>query len=296
MRNLIKTPILLIILSLSCFSCKQTTLAQNKTSDRNLTSEFNNYWYTGAAEISTYELSENRYGELRNGKSTLIYVTEDFVPKKQVKADRQNPSNQPVLKLNTVKKFLTGVYPYSIMQSSFLPLREEKHATKITASIQEWCGQTFIQLNNRNHFEINTFSYFESEGDQSIKIDKTFTENELWNLIRVEGLKKLPVGEISLLPSFEYLRMSHKEIKSYKAKISASTKEGLIDYTIFYPQLDRKLVITFQEKTPYIIESWSDQIGNKKPSTAKRITTKKLPYWQQNSKEFESLRSELGLQ
>ena len=288
---------LLILLGLSCFSCKQATHAQNKSTERNLPPAFKEYWYQGTAEISTYELSENRYGELRSGKATLIYVTEDFVPNKQVKADQTHPKNQSVLKLNSVKKFVTGVYPYSIMQSSFLPLQaEETHATKVTASIQEWCGQTFIQLNNRKQFEIKAFSYFESEGDQEISLPKTYTENELWNLIRLEGLKSLPVGEIRLLPSFDYIRLNHKDIKSYRANIEASTENGIVNYKINYPKLNRTLTITFQEKAPYIIESWSDQTGNKTPSIAKRITTKKMPYWQQNAKSFEPLRNELGLE
>lgn len=296
MRNIIKIPFLLITLGFGCLSCKQTTHAQNQTPERNLTQEFKDYWYQGSAEVSTYELSENRYGELRNGKATLIYVTEDFVPEKQVKADQNNPNNVSVLKLNSVKKFVTGVYPYSIMQSSFLPLQGEAHATKISASIQEWCGQTYIQLNNRKQFEINAYSYFESEGDQKIKIDKTYTENELWNLIRLEGLKSLPVGEIALLPSFENIRLSHNEIKSYKALISTTSDKGLINYTINYPELNRTLTIIFNAKAPYIIESWSDQIGNNTPTIAKRITTRKMPYWQQNAKRFEPLRNELGLE
>lgn len=295
MKKFQKNILLIIPIVLGFVSCKQTTTAQNAP-QRNLSPDFNNYWYQGNAEISTYELSENRYGELRNGKATLIYVTEDFVPKKQVKADRTNPENSPVLKLNTVKKFNTGVYPYSIMQSTFLPLKEKVHAMKITTSIQEWCGQTFMQLNNKENFEIKAFSYFESEGDQTLNLSKTYTENELWSLIRLNGLKNLPVGEMDLLPSFEYFRLNHKEVKSYKAVIESKTKDGLVDYTVSYPKLNRKLTITFQEKAPYIIESWSDQIGNKKPSTAKRIVTKKLPYWQQNSLKFESLRNELGLE
>lgn len=295
MKKFQKNILLIIPIVLGFVSCKQTTIAQNAP-QRNLSPDFNNYWYQGNAEISTYELSENRYGELRNGTATLIYVTEDFVPKKQVKADRTNPENKAVLKLNTVKKFNTGVYPYSIMQSTFLPLKEKVHAMKITTSIQEWCGQTFMQLNNKENFEIKAFSYFESEGDQTLNLPKTYTENELWSLIRLNGLKSLPVGEMDLLPSFEYFRLNHKEVKSYKAVIESNTKDGLVDYTVSYPKLNRKLTITFQEKTPYIIESWSDQIGNKKPSTAKRIVTKKLPYWQQNSLKFESLRNELGLE
>lgn len=294
MQKLTKILLLLFVI-FNFVSCKQSTQAQKKASNRNLSQEFKDYWYQGNAEISSYELSENRYGELRTGKATLIYVTEDFVIDKQVKADHFNTDNNPILKLNSIKKFVTGIYPYSIMQSSFLPLKYEEHATKITTSVQEWCGQTFIQLNNRKQFEINTFSYFEEEGDDTFEIEKNFTENELWSLIRLEGLKGLPTGEINLIPSFEYIRLTHHQIKAYKAKISSIVENGIVSYTIQYPEFYRTLTINFQEKYPYIIEGWSDQTDNKQPSTAKRIITKKLPYWDLNSIKDEKLRDELGL-
>lgn len=295
MHKIIKIQIILFLVCFSSFSCKQTTHAQSSIKPRSLTQQFKTYWYAGLAEISSYELSENRYGEVRNGKAALIYVTEDFVPQKQVKADQNNPDNISVLKLNSVKKFITGIYPYSVMQSTFLPLQVNDNAIKITASVQEWCGQTFIQLNNKKDFEISAFSYFESEGDQQLNLPKTLTENELWNLIRLEGLKNLPNGEINLIPSFEFIRMSHSKIKAYKAKISNSIENGLVSYTINYPELNRTLKIDFQEKAPFIIEGWTEQIGNKTPSIAKRIATKKLPYWNLKSKKDEILRHELGL-
>ena len=295
MKKVIKIQLLTILVGLNFISCKQSTQAQNNNPNRNLSEQFKAYWYQGNAEISTYELSENRYGELRNGKATLIYVTEDFVADKQVKADYQNPNNKPVLKLNSVKKFITGVYPYSIMQSSFIPLQEEGHALKISSSIQEWCGQTFIQLNNKDVFEINSFSYFESEGDTKTSLPKAFTENEIWNLIRVNGLNDLPSDEVNMIPSFEFLKLNHVPLKAYKATINSSTNNGIINYTINYPELNRKLSINFEQKFPFIIKSWSDQIGNKQPSTAKLITTKKLPYWGLKSLKHETIRNELGL-
>ena len=69
----------------------------------------------------------------------------------------------------------------------------------------------------------------------------------------------------------------------------------MITYRINYPSLNRTLKINFQEKAPFVIESWSEQIGNNEPSTAKRITLKKLPYWRLNHKKDEVLRNELGL-
>ncbi len=294
MKKILNHIALSFLLSINLLSCQETT--KNKPKLIELNTDFKNYWYQGKAEISTYQLSQNRYGELRNGTATLIYVTEDFLPKKQVKADNTSPNNIPVLKLNSVKKFTTGVYPYSIMQSSFFPLKgEKKHALKTTASIQEWCGQTFMQLNNKKNFEIDIKSYFASEGDQKLSLQKNILENELWNLIRMHGDKHLPEGEINCIPSFEFLRLKHKKAQSYKATASLKKEDSLNIFTLTYPELKRTLKISFQHLFPYIIENWSEEITPHQPTIAKRITTKLLPYWNQNSNKFTHLRSELGL-
>ncbi|MEX2379219.1 MAG: hypothetical protein WD530_00630 [Vicingaceae bacterium] len=36
---------------------------------------FNNYWFSGNAELSSYELKEARYGEIRKGEAVLVFVT-----------------------------------------------------------------------------------------------------------------------------------------------------------------------------------------------------------------------------
>ena len=174
-------------------SCGETAVKETKEVAMNTSSEalpsnspkkplsetFKKYWYAGNAEITSYQLEMARYGEIREGKSVLVYVTEPFAAGKQVKADRSNPSNIPVLKLNATKKFLTGIYPYSIMTSSFYPVSNDQHAIKLTNSVQEWCGQVFAQLNNKSQFEVNSFSYFESEGDHQFKLDKAILELSL---------------------------------------------------------------------------------------------------------------------
>ena len=64
------------------------------------------------------------------GKAVLIYVTEDFLNKEQVKANRKSKVSQTVLKLNRTKKFNTGIYPYSIMTSLFTRLGQKKPLAK----------------------------------------------------------------------------------------------------------------------------------------------------------------------
>ncbi|MEC8831778.1 MAG: septum formation inhibitor Maf, partial [Bacteroidota bacterium] len=164
-----------------------------------LSDGFKKYWYAGEAEITSYQLSQARYGEIRDGKAVLIYVTEPFLPEEQVKANNSNPENVSVLKLNATKKFMTGIYPYSIMSSTFYPVYDNQHAIKTSLSVQEWCGHVYSQLNNRDKFEFTSHSYFEGEADQAFSMEKVILENEIWTKIRINP-DNLPVGDISIIP------------------------------------------------------------------------------------------------
>ena len=263
-----------------------------------LSKEFNDYWYSGEAEITSYKLEQVRYGELRDGKAVLVFVTEDFLPEVQVKADNYSDKNTPVLKLNATKNFNTGIYPYSIMQSTFYPVANNQHAIKISASVQEWCGHAYTQLNNREAFEIMSHSYFQSEADQSFKIEKTWTENELWTKLRIDP-KSLPVGELNIIPSLEYGRLSHKTIKAYNA--IASLDNGT--YIVSYTELNRSLKINFNTKFPYDILGWEETTVSDYGASAQTLTTKatklesiKSAYWRKNHNADEGLRETLKLQ
>ena len=125
---------------------------------RNLSKEFKEYWYSGEAEITSYSLLQERYGEIREGTAVNVFVTEDFLPEEQVKANNASEKNISVMKLNQMKNFNTGIYPYSIMGSTFSPITNSGHALKVSAGVQEWCGQVYMQLNNRENFEIESHS------------------------------------------------------------------------------------------------------------------------------------------
>lgn len=268
---------------------------------KELSPEFKKYWYAGEAEITSYELEQARYGEMRKGKAVLIYVTEPFLPQKQVKADQVSAKNIPVLKLNTTKNYLTGIYPYSIMSSSFYPVHDNQHAIKVTFSAQEWCGQVYAQLNNREKFELMSHSYFENEADQTMELGKQILENELWNKIRIAP-KDLPVGNHKIIPSFEFIRLSHKELKAYDAILSLTSNGTVSSYKISYPELERTLTIDFDTNFPHEIQGWSEHAlsgfgDNRKKllSTAQKIKSIKSPYWQKNGNQFLPLRDSLGL-
>ena len=80
--------------------------------------QFKDYWYQGKAELTSYDLEQARYRDIHQGDAVLIFVTEDFSKKKQVKLDypSKNPKDAvPILKLNSTRKFNTGIYPYSCL-------------------------------------------------------------------------------------------------------------------------------------------------------------------------------------
>ena len=298
-----------LLVSYSINSCQEKT---NQTSELStisesknenlapktiLSKEFKDYWYNCEAEITSFKLEQARYGELHEGTAVLIFVTEDFIPSVQVKADNYSENNTPVLKLNATKKFITGIYPYSIMQSTFYPVSNNEHAIKMSTSIQEWCGQVYTQLNNRDEFEVTSHSYFQGEADESFTLEKTWTENELWTKLRIDP-KSLPVGDLEIIPAFEYLRLSHDTTQAYNA--SGSLENGT--YTLIYPELNRTIKINFNPNFPYDILGWEETTLSGFGASERTLTTKaskletiKSDYWTKKNNADQGLRETLKL-
>lgn len=266
---------------------------------------FGDYWYQGLAEITSYDLEQARYGEVRDGEAVLVFVTEPFSRSKQVKLDIAGEAGSDevtVLKLNHMRNFVTGIYPYSMMTSVFTPVSEGPFPLKVTATSQEWCGHTFTQLNrNESGYRARLFSYFESEGDQDGELPETMLEDGLWALIRVNP-EALPVGDIQLVPSAIFQRMSHLDLQPYAATASLSGDDGRRTYRIEYPELDRTLNIYFAAEFPHEISGWEETrmsgFGEGRRLLTTRATMKgreMLPYWDLNSTEDAHYREQLGL-
>ena len=267
---------------------------------RELTPEFKRYWFSGQAEVTSYHLQQERYGEIREGTAVTIFVTEDFLPEVQVKSSSSNKTNVSVMKFNTLKNYNTGIYPYSIMSSTFSPINTTGHPLKISNSVQEWCGQVYMQLNNRKDFEIQSHSYFEGEADRRLNLAKTNLEDELWNLVRLNP-EELPTGDISIIPSFEYIRFNHIEIRAHNAYANLKQGDSITIYTLNYPDLQRQLKLFFRNRFPYEIEKWEEVNASKQNDTLRLLTTgtkikrMKTDYWNKNQNEFAPLRDSLGL-
>jgi hypothetical protein len=199
-----------------------------------------------------------------------------------------------VLKHIGVKKYLTGIYPYSVMTSTFSPVHTENNALKITHSMQEWCGHVYMQLNNRKSFDIQTHSYFEGEADQKLTLPKSWMESDLWNRIRINP-EELPTGDFTILPSFEFFRMGHQKIAAHRASGNLVKGDSIATYTLSYTDMKRELKIYFSSDFPYTIERWEETHPNGLKTTAEKLKRMKSPYWRKNSNKFEYLRDSLGI-
>jgi hypothetical protein len=262
--------------------------------------QFAGYWYQGEAEVNSYRLEQLRYGEMREGEAVFVFVTEDLSRSKQVKLDQPDKAGNrkvTVLKLNHLRRFVTGIYDYSLMSSVFTPVdtRRYPHSLKTTATVQDWCGHAFTQLNLKGkRYLVRNFSYFEAFGDQRERIPAALLEDELWNRIRL-GPELIPAGEVEVVPGTFFARLLHKEIKPHKAVLSLEMKEAVGRLSLKYADLGREFEIRFDASFPYRILGWTESDGGRLLSRGTLLGSTKSPYWQQNALKFEHLRDSLML-
>ncbi len=307
MQQLLRGIYLILLLCASLFmGCSQADSKESASADAG---SFKSYWYSGNAEITRYELQQARYGEMRKGDAVLIFVTEDFLADKQVKYEfGDNDNAVPILKMNSTRKFYTGIYPYSMMTSVFTPTSGEP-TLKVATSSQEWCGHTFLQLNNRDDkIAVELRSYFQAESDQNFKIDTALLEDELWTKIRINP-ESLPTGDFEIIPGSTFARLRHTKLKGEKASASLKTttdkdfsENEIRVYELEYKELERKLSIKFEKEFPYQILGWEETYKSGFGANAKLMTTKaikthslKTNYWSKNKLSDSHLRDELGI-
>lgn len=261
---------------------------------------FGTYWFQGKGEICNYDVKQMRYGEIRSAQQIMIFVTEDFSARRHVKLD--NPENAgddrvPVLKCNLIRRFTTGIYDYSLMQSVFTPYDATRHSRtlKTTTSIQDWCGQAFMQFDaGEKGYTTRHFSYFESEGDVETSLPMALLEDELWTRIRINP-ETLPIGRASVIPSAIYGRLLHKPLLAYTAEINIQQLDTIRELNLQYLDIPRKLVIRFDAAFPFRIREWEEYDGETMLSSGILQEYILLPYWQLNRQENEGARNDLDV-
>ena len=307
------TPVLAAVILLLC-ACRQNA-PQTAATDREVVAVqtsvatdataasrpagWDEYWYAGLAELNSYRTTQRRYGEDREGSAVLIFVTEDFLPERQVKDDGAPADEQAVsvLKLNRVERFTTGVYDYSIMQSVFTPVSRDRHphTLKTTLSVQDWCGHVWAQYNFRkNAYQVEYRSYFQAEGDQRVSHAAALLEDELPNLVRLDPAW-IPDGEVLLIPSEKYGRLHHKSTEPRRATLRLHRGEDALTLGVEYRDLERSLSYEFDPDFPHRLERWTVTQDGQRDFEAERTATRREPYWQQNGNRFAPMRDSLGL-
>jgi hypothetical protein len=202
------------------------------------------HWGDGRAELSGYALTQERYGQTRQGgRAVLIYVTETFSRSLRVKADpgKHPPEDElPVVKLNINEHFQTGVYDYNLMTSAFCAV-EGGALQKLVFSSQEWCGQMFETLwpQPKGPARHDRHSYFDGEADDDtpFALGDAFTADELF--ISVRGLgRPLKDGALHVVPRLKELRLLHRPMEAIPAVCaqSASTQKRTVPAGTFEVQ------------------------------------------------------------
>lgn len=268
--------------------------------------DFYAHWADGKAEVSSYEVIQPRYGELRQGYGVMIFVTESLHRQTFIKVD--SPPSEAAsfyaLKLNHILKFATGIYDYSIMTSVFSEVAGER-LRRISFSAQEWCGQVFDEaLFSDGQINGHISSYFASDGRGAYQLKRPehfASEDHL--LIRIRELQgpfmDLGTGrEVEVLPSFWQLRQAHQPHAVVPGRIDKVAEEPIetaagalasVRWELHIGQRQRTL---WTEKAyPHRILRWEDSDGGR----GALLRTIRVPYWQLQADADAVYRRELGI-
>lgn len=265
---------------------------------------FNDHWNDGLAEVNRFRLTQSRYGQLREGDAILIFVTETHDTKTHVKMNNPNQGDLPVLKLNHYRRFPTGLYPYTFMTSTYSPV-DTAHAafpSRITHSMQEWCGQVYLQVDQWTEQQVTyqLHSYFEDESRHTT-LPVHYTEDGLLNLIRLAP-EQFPKGETSVVPAVHYLRFTHqpwqaaKAIGTYEQVTTWSyVSDTVQQFQLVYPELNREVNYYIASAFPYDVLGWETFSKGQLESRGVRTYLERLPYWQMNALADSSWVDTLGM-
>lgn len=280
--------------------------------------EFWKRWGDGQAEIATYDLTFPRYGEPRTGVAIAIFVTETFSDEARVKADPDRHAKAdefPVMKLNLVQDFPTGVYDYNLMTSTFVALvpfrgRSSGSPMKVSFSSQEWCGNAFHEiLPDERTLRSTSYSYFDGEADRAQTLvypEGAVLEDALFHWARGLGAPRLTPGEgcdVQLLRSTEIVRLWHLPLAWEHARLSRGSSTSRVttpagDFEVetltAEVQGDAARTWTFFVETaePYHLVGFERSDGKR----AELVAVERLPYWEMHAAKFLPDLARIGLQ
>lgn len=216
---------------------------------------FIDYWKNGKIEITKYDLEED---SISVGEGSLSFSI-DYVE------GVNNTDSIQTLHSDFMGKIHQKNYDYSAMTSTYLPLNLtlRPHAMKVTNSVQEPTGNSFLALSQiPKYYEIIAKNTFKVKSKEHFVLERKNLEDELWAKIRMNP-NDLPTGETEMIPSFAYWQSVRKSPNIYEAKAELKdytatefTGKKLKIYTLDYPDLKRNLSIVFEGAFPYEIMGW----------------------------------------
>ena len=272
-------------------------------------------WGDGRGELAGYDLTFPRYGSLRRGVAVTIFVTETFSNSLRVKSDPgKHPASDefPVMKLNLVQDFATGIYDYNLMTSAFVALTPVNglpagSVTKVSFSSQEWCGNVYAQLLvDAGSARLTSHSYFDGEADQQRTIEApagTLDEDALPLWARGFAAPALAPGEkqtVMVLGSLRGARLAHRPLEVRRATLSRAAATMRVTVPAGTFAVERRTVAinggatwSFDVETaePHRIIQWESSSGEK----ARLLKSDRLKYWELHDPGGEAALSRLGL-
>jgi hypothetical protein len=271
---------------------------------------FWDHWGDGKAEIGAYSLTQPRYGELRHGTAVLIYVTETFTQAQRLKSDGGHPDEFPVLKLNEVRDFQTGIYDYNLLTSTFVALDGSLPLgvpTKVSMGAQEWCGNMYEQLLFwPDRLERTLHSYFDGEGDQqgAMAVPARAVDGDALPIL-VRGLagELVPAGGERTVPVLDRIldsRFRHEPLQFRTTTIrrAAETEKveaplGVFDVVRFDAQTAGGPTMSFyvEAAPPSRLIGWKRSDGEEGWIRGSIRTA----YWTENHEGNEALLRQLGM-
>jgi hypothetical protein len=234
---------------------------------------------------------------------------------RRVKADPgRHPKRDefPVMKLNLVEDFATGIYDYHLLTSAFVSLasvnsRGAGAPTKLSFSAQEWCGHTYAQvLFDHRYARYTGHSYFDGEADgkDDLALPKGgLFEDALPILLRGWNGAYLKPGEsrsVPFLPSLFRGRLAHQRLAWGKATITRSAgvstievpagRFAVVTWTVS-EEAGATLTYSVEAAPPYRVVRFTSDAGEE----AVLLGSSRQAYWKLNAPGGEKYLRELGL-
>jgi hypothetical protein len=270
---------------------------------------FASHWYDGQAEVASYDVSVDRYQERREGTAVLIFVTETTSNAKRVKVDTVTSGSAdqfPVMKLNFILDFPTGVYDYNVMQSTFVSLAAAAGVsvgavTKATFSSQEWCGHVFEQFVPRGgRVEHSVQSYFEDEEKKETTLEAPtggVFGDALFHWSRGFTGPNVAAGEervAKLLTTSMENRFRHKDPRWETATFGVDARSKEVAWEGGKMRVHRKWVrpqsgglaeFFVEEAFPHRLVRWTFSGGTLVAQDARLVSAVRNKYWALNGKD-----------